>query len=104
MIYTKLNYHEFAKEVSEDENGTISYIGAVYLYDYLSLSADDIEFDAVAIRNEWAEFSETELIDEYSHLVRSTTPEDIVRELAQNEGREVVEFSVRGDTRYVVSQ
>ena len=69
MIYTELNEHSFAYELSSNKDNGFSYEGAKALYNHLEDFGEDIEFDAVALRCDYSEYSEKELIQSYNHLV-----------------------------------
>lgn len=74
MIYTELNEHSFAYELSKDSSFT--YYGAMALYNYLEGFGEDIEFDAVALRCEYTEYT----LEEY----KAEFPDDITNFADEN--------------------
>ena len=76
MIYKELSEHDFAYELSNNKDNWFSYEGAKALFNYLEEMSDDIEFDAVALRCEYSEYTQEELINNYSHLVDREEEQD----------------------------
>jgi len=72
MIYQSMSAHQIADELKDDDNANWTYEGAMLLADYLldlSEETGDFEFDIVAIRCEWSELSEEDLIQSYGYLL-----------------------------------
>jgi len=72
MIYQSLNEYQVADELKSDQYANWTYEGAMLLAEYLLELSDetgDFELDIVAIRCEWSELSEDDLIQSYSYLL-----------------------------------
>ena len=65
--------NEFVHAIVSDDYNDISYEGAIALFEYLEELEDsigeEIEFDSVAIRCEWAEYENLEaVLSEYDNI------------------------------------
>lgn len=65
MIYQEITEHTFAYELSENPDNGFSYEGARELFHYLEGFGDDIEFDPIALRCVYSEYTEEELMNAY---------------------------------------
>lgn len=72
MIYIELNEHSFACELSKNKDNWFSYEGAKALYNYLNDCWIDIEFDAVALRSEFSEYTKED-IEEVMQYIEDNT-------------------------------
>jgi hypothetical protein len=72
MIYTELNEHSFAYELSSNKDNGFSYDWARELYNYFEGFGEDMEFDAVALRCEYSELTTEELIRDYWYTLEET--------------------------------
>ena len=75
MIYNELNQHDFAYELSSNKDNGFTYDGATMLFDYLE-EFDNMEFDPVALRCEYSEYSKEELVKNYSYSADVENEED----------------------------
>lgn len=73
MIYIELNERSFAYELSKDKDNWFSYEGAKALYNHFNDCGFDIEFDAVALYNE---YTKTELVENYLYSAEVEDIED----------------------------
>ena len=98
MIYTELNEHTFAHELSSNKDNGFSYNGARELYNYLininycdseNMNMPWIEFDAVALRCEYTEYNDLgEYIKDYCQEEFDEYYEENERE---DEGQYIIE-------------
>tara|TARA_R110000851_G_scaffold320498_1_gene485412 strand:+ start:308 stop:505 length:198 start_codon:yes stop_codon:yes gene_type:complete len=65
MIYTELNGHSFAYELSANKDNGFSYEGAKTLYNYLGDCEFEGEFDPVALRCQFSEYTNEDLVRDY---------------------------------------
>ena len=75
MIYTELNEHSFAYELSANKDNGFSYEGAKTLYNYLGDCEFEGRFDPVALRCQFSEMSSEEILSDYKYKLDS---EDLV--------------------------
>jgi len=111
MIYQSLNAYQIADELKDDDNANWTYEGAMLLADYLldlSEETGDIEFDIVAIRCEWSELSESDLIQSYGYLLDQEYDDndeklgDLI-ELIRDQTY-CIEFESNGAARFLVQE
>ena len=69
MIYKEYNEHSFAYELSDNKDNGFSYEGAQALYNYFEINWLEMEFDAVALRCEYSEYTEEEIVADYAYLL-----------------------------------
>ena len=69
MIYQEITEDTFALELSENPDNGFSYEWACELYHYLNDFGDNIEFDPVALRCKYSEYTQEELIDAYNYII-----------------------------------
>lgn len=65
--------NEFVHAIVSDDYNDISYDGAIALFEYLEeledSTGEEIEFDSVAIRCEWAEYNNLEaVLSDYDNI------------------------------------
>ena len=72
MIYTELNGHSFAYELSANKDNGFSYEGARTLYNYLGDCEFEGEFDPVALRCQFSEYTNEDLVRDYWYAVQET--------------------------------
>ena len=70
MIYTTLSQYDFARLLSSDKNNWFTYEWALALFDYYDDLWEDFEFDAVAIRCDWDEMTQEELVKYYDYDIQ----------------------------------
>jgi hypothetical protein len=84
MINT-LTTNEAVTELLKDDNASWSYEGATALVEWLEeledSSGEPIEFDPVALRCEFSEYTATDLVEEYSMTLEEIREKTIVIEL-----------------------
>jgi len=109
MIYQSLNVYQIADELKDDDNSNWTYEGAMLLADYLLDLSDetgDFELDIVAIRCEWSELSESDLIREYGYLLDRYYPnqDEALGDLVEliREQTYCVEFESNGAARFLI--
>ena len=111
MIYQSLNAYQIADELKDDNNANWTYEGAMLLAEYLLDLSDDIgafEFDRVAIRCEWSELSESDLIQSYGYLLDQEYDDndeklgDLI-ELIRDQTY-CIEFESNGAARFLVQE
>ena len=83
MIYTELNEHSFAYELSANKDNGFSYEGAKTLYNYLGDCEFEGSFDPVALRCQYSEFDEQGLENSYGYLL-DDCDEDTKEEIEEN--------------------
>lgn len=93
MIYQELTKHTFAYELSKDKSNGFSYEGAELLFNYLEGFGEDIEFDPVALRCEYSEYTKEELIENYSY-----SAEVEGEDLDENDEWEIVKDYIENNT------
>lgn len=71
MLYNTQSNDNYALILSNNRDNGFSYAGARVLVDYLDELSEDcgknIEFDSVAIRCDYSEYTKEELIENYSY-------------------------------------
>ena len=77
MIYTQITENTFAQELSENPENGFSYEWAAALFHALDDMGEDIEFDPVALRCEYSEMNEQELLLNYWYMLNQEHEEDI---------------------------
>ena len=109
MIYQSLNAYQIADELKRDEYANFTYEGAMLLADYLldlSDETSDFEFDRVAIRCEWSELSESDLIREYGYLFDRYYPnqDEALGDLIEllRDRTYCIEFESNGAARFLI--
>jgi len=111
MIYQSLNAYQIADELKRDEYANFTYEGAMLLAEYLldlSYETGDFEFDRVAIRCEWSDLSESDLLNSYGYLLERQYDDndeklgDLV-ELIRDQTY-CVEFESNGAGRFLVQE
>lgn len=71
MIYHELSKVECVSILLEDEYADWSREGAEYLVEMLEEMGTDIKFDRVALRCDWSEMTEKEIMSSYSRYDES---------------------------------
>src|SRR5210317_1891973 len=111
MIYQTLNAYQIADELKSDEYANFTYEGSMLLADYLldlSDETSDFEFDRDAIRCEWSELSESDLIQSYGYLLDQEYDDndeklgDLI-ELIRDQTY-CIEFESNGAARFLVQE
>ena len=72
MIVQPMNVHDVANELHQDEYNGFTYSGCKALAEYLDNYCDEmgmnIEFDRVAIRSEWTQYTIEELVEQFRDI------------------------------------
>ena len=109
MIYQSMNEYQIADELKSDEYANFTYEGAMLLAEYLLELSDetgDFEFDRVAIRCEWSDLSESDLIREYGYLLDRYYPnqDEALGDLVEliRDQTYCVEFESNGAARFLI--
>lgn len=111
MIYRQLTANDIVNELLSDEFANWSYEGATLLAEYLIDLSDEIgdfEFDRVAIRCEWSELVENDLIQSYGYLLDRNYPnqDDAIGDLVEliREQTFCIEFETDGKTHFLLQE
>ena len=111
MIYTQLTINDIVNDLLSDQFANWTYEGATLLAEYLDDLSDEIgdfEFNRVAIRCEWSELSETDLIDSYGHMLdqKYDDKDDAIGDLIEliQERSFCIEFETDGKTHFLVQE
>ena len=83
MIKT-LTTNEAVNELMADENANWSYEGATALVELIDMShviGESIEFDPIALRCEFAEYTATDLVEEYGMTLAEIRQHTLVLDL-----------------------
>jgi len=111
MIYQELTAYDIANDLRADQYANWSSEGSMLLAEYLiDLSEDtgDFAFDRVAIRCEWSEYSESDLISAYGYLLDRTyaNQDDALGDLIEliRDQTYCIEFESNGAARFLVQE
>jgi len=111
MIYQELTAYDIANDLRADQYANWSSEGSMLLAEYLiDLSEDtgDFAFDRVAIRCEWSEYSESDLISDYGYLLDRYYPnqDEAIGDLIEilRDKTYCVEFNSDSGPRFLVQQ
>lgn len=113
MIIKTLSTSQFADLLLNDQYANWSYEGANLLAEYLEDISEDIgepiEADIVAVRCEWSELSEDDLLASYGYKVDSccyTDRDEHLGELVEmmRDETTIVEFDSNGETKFLVQE
>ena len=92
MIYKELNETTFAYELSNNKDNWFSYNWASALYNFLDDAWMDIEFDPVALRCEYSEYSKEELLKEYWTTFISWAEEEYIDYTEEEKEEATIDF------------
>lgn len=111
MIYRELSAYDIADDLLADDYANWTPEGSLLLADYLLDLSDDIgdfAFDRVAIRCDWSELSEDDLISSYSYLLGRTyaNQDDAIGDLIEmiRDQTYCIEFESNGAARFLVQE
>lgn len=92
-MYKTITQNEFIDDLTAEGFG-FTYDGASALYDYLE-EFNDIEYDSIALRCEYSQYTKEELFDNYWHSVDFSDCED------DDEKWEVLEEYINNNTSLI---
>lgn len=111
MIIQTLSTNQVAHLLLADEYANWSYDGANLLAKYYEELSDDLEqpfeLNIVAIRCEWSEYDESDLLETYSNLIemgqfKDDNLADIIEQLRDH--TLVIEFTSGNATKFLVQE
>ena len=109
-MYREMNKHDFAFEMSDNKDHWFSYEWAELLFEYFSMLENncwtEIDFDPVAFRCEYSEYTIEEYINEYCQEEFNEYYEENKRE---DEGEDIIQneffkYELKNDERIVIGE
>jgi len=105
MIIEEVSRHEWINRLTRDEYSDYTYEAAEALFDYYHDLSEAIEehvnFDVIAIRCEWSEYTEDEMREQYN----IAHPEDVeITMIDKGHAHQVIQIPMHGRPHHYLVQ